>query len=80
MRFAYPLLWCLPKESQAILLGRISRVDAVPGPVMVEWKYCKSITFTPIPISKKDKEYIQAHLDSVAKIMRQPPSRSRGKS
>lgn len=77
MRFAYPLLWCLSKESQAELLGQISGVDAVPAPVMVEWEYCKPITFAPIPISQKDKEYIQAHLDSVEKIMRQPPSRSR---
>ena len=78
MRFAYPLLWCLPAEAQIKLLGQISGIKAVPDQIWSEWQPSEWEVLTSVPTSKKDEEYIQAHLDAVGRIMSQPPSRSRG--
>ncbi len=67
MRHAYPLIWCLPEDVQAKLLGQISSVDAIPQEEWSEWQEGR----------KKGPSLITRGVN-YDKLIRQAPSRSRG--
>ncbi len=66
MRHAYPLIWCLPEDIQAKLLGQISDINAVPDQVWSEWQEGRN----------KDPSLIDRDVN-YDKFIRQAPSRSR---
>ena len=70
MRHAFPLLYCLPDDTKAKLLGKVSELDSVPAAM---WKECKDSQASPMPSVPPGS----AEVD-YAKFMRQVPSRSRG--